>query len=237
MTGDRVLTIDRAEAAAAPTGRRANGSRHPNLHDTVVARLRDLIIEGGLAPGARLHERQLCDGLGVSRTPLREALKVLASEGIVELLPNRGARVARLDESDIENMFEVMGALEALAGTLACRRIGEAELAEIGALHYEMMAQYVRRDLPAYFRLNQAIHAAIVAAAGNPILAATYHNLAVRMRRARYLANLSDERWQHAVAEHAAILDALRARDGARLAQLLAEHLRNKSAVLRGEPG
>ena len=237
MTGDRVLTIDRAEAAAAPTGRRANASRHPNLHDTVVSRLRDLIIEGGLAPGARLHERQLCDGLGVSRTPLREALKVLASEGIVELLPNRGARVARLDESDIENMFEVMGALEALAGTLACRRIGEAELAEIGALHYEMMAQYVRRDLPAYFRLNQGIHAAIVAAAGNPILAATYHNLAVRMRRARYLANLSDERWQHAVAEHAAILDALRARDGARLAQLLAEHLRNKSAVLRGEPG
>jgi DNA-binding GntR family transcriptional regulator len=237
MTGDRVLTIDRAEAAAAPTGRRANGSRHPNLHDTVVSRLRDLIIEGGLAPGARLHERQLCDGLGVSRTPLREALKVLASEGIVELLPNRGARVARLDENDIENMFEVMGALEALAGTLACRRIGEAELAEIGALHYEMMAQYIRRDLPAYFRLNQAIHAAIVAAAGNPVLAATYHNLAVRMRRARYLANLSDERWQHAVAEHTAILDALRARDGARLAQLLAEHLRNKSAVLRGEPG
>jgi DNA-binding GntR family transcriptional regulator len=230
------MTIDDAEPAAPPH-RRANGSRHPNLHDTVVSRLRDLIIEGGLAPGARLHERQLCDNLGVSRTPLREALKVLASEGIVELLPNRGARVARLDESDIENMFEVMGALEALAGTLACRRIGEAELAEIGALHYEMMAQYIRRDLPAYFRLNQAIHAAIVAAAGNPILAATYHNLAARMRRARYLANLSDERWQHAVAEHAAILDALRDRDGPRLAQLLAEHLRNKSAVLRGEPG
>jgi DNA-binding GntR family transcriptional regulator len=231
------MTIENAETPAAPPRRRANGSRHPNLHDTVVARLRDLVVEGGLAPGARLHERQLCDTLGVSRTPLREALKVLASEGIVELLPNRGARVARLDEGDIENMFEVMGALEALAGRLACRRIGEAELAEIGALHYEMMAQYIRRDLPAYFRLNQAIHAAIVAAARNSILAATYDNLAIRMRRARYLANLSDERWQHAVAEHAAILDALRDRDGTRLAHLLAEHLRNKSAVLRGEPG
>jgi DNA-binding GntR family transcriptional regulator len=229
------MTIEDAEIPAAPP-RRANGSRHPNLHDTVVSRLRDLIIEGALAPGARLHERQLCDSLGVSRTPLREALKVLASEGIVELSPNRGSRVARLDESDVANMFEVMGALEALAGTLACRRIGEAELAEIGALHYEMMAQYIRRDLPAYFRLNQAIHAAIVAASRNPILAATYHNLAIRMRRARYLANLSDERWQHAVAEHAAILDALRDRDGARLATLLTEHLRNKSAVLRGEP-
>jgi DNA-binding GntR family transcriptional regulator len=230
------MTIDDAAPAVAPPRSPANRGRHPNLHDTVVSRLRDLIVEGELVPGARLAERQLCDQLGISRTPLREALKVLASEGLVELLPNRGARVARLDESDIENMFEVMGALEALAGTLACRRIDDAELAEIGALHYEMMAQYTRRDLPAYFRLNQAIHAAIVAAARNPILAATYHNLAGRIRRARYFANLSDERWQHAVAEHTAILDTLRARDGARLAQLLAEHLRNKSAVLRGEP-
>ncbi len=229
------MTIDDAAPTVAPTRRRGHGSRRQNLHDTVVSRLRDLIIEGEMASGSRLAERQLCDSLGVSRTPLREALKVLAAEGLVELLPNRGARVARLDESDIENMFEVMAALEALAGTLACSRISEAELAEIGALHYEMMAQYMRRALPEYFRLNQAIHAAIVAASRNPILAATYHGLATRIRRARYLANLSDERWQHAVAEHTAILEALRARDGARLAQLLAEHLRNKSAVLRGE--
>jgi DNA-binding GntR family transcriptional regulator len=230
------MTIDDAVPRVAATPARANGGRRPNLHDTVVSRLRDLILESELAPGARINERQLCDRLDISRTPLREALKVLASESLVELLPNRGARVARLDESDIENMFEVMGALEALAGTLACQRIDEAELAEIGALHYEMMAQYMRRDRPEYFRLNQAIHAAIVAAARNPILAATYHSLAGRIRRARYLANLSDERWRHAVEEHAAILDALRARDGARLAQLLAEHLSNKSAVLRGAP-
>ncbi len=105
---------------------------------------------------------------GISRTPLREAFKVLASEGLVELLPNRGARVAPLDEADIENMFEVMAALEALAGSLACARIAEAELAEIAALHYEMLAQYTRRNLPDYFRLNQAIHAAIVAASRQP---------------------------------------------------------------------
>jgi len=230
------MTIDSAEPASAPTRRRANGSRRPNLHDTVVARLRDLIVEGALAPGARIAERQLCESLGVSRTPLREALKVLASEGLVELLPNRGARVARLDERDVEDMFQVMGALEALAGTLACAQMTEGELAEIAALHYEMLAQYTRRKLPEYFRLNQAIHAAIVAAARNPVLMTTYQSLAGRIRRARYFANLSDERWRHAVEEHEAILDALRARDGARLAELLAEHLRNKSAVLRGEP-
>jgi DNA-binding GntR family transcriptional regulator len=229
------MTIDSAEPASAPTRRRANGSRRPNLHDTVVARLRDLIVEGILAPGARIAERQLCESLGVSRTPLREALKVLASEGLVELLPNRGARVARLDERDVEDMFQVMGALEALAGALACAHMTEAELAEIAALHYEMLAQYTRRKLPEYFRLNQAIHAAIVAAARNPILAATYQSLAGRIRRARYLANLSEERWRNAVEEHEAILQALQARDGARLARLLEDHLRNKSAVLRGE--
>jgi DNA-binding GntR family transcriptional regulator len=229
------MTIDGAEATAALPRRRANGGRRPNLHETVVARLRDFIVEGALAPGARIAERQLCESLGVSRTPLREALKVLASEGLVELLPNRGARVARLDERDVEDMFQVMGALEALAGTLACAQMTEGELAEIAALHYEMLAQYTRRKLPEYFRLNQAIHAAIVAAARNPILAATYQSLAGRIRRARYLANLSEERWRNAVEEHEAILQALQARDGARLARLLEDHLRNKSAVLRGE--
>src|SRR6266568_8744237 len=207
-----------------------------SLHDEILTRLRDHIVEGNIPDGGRVPERQLCEMLGISRTPLREALKVLASEGLVELLPNRGARVARLDERDIENMFQVMGALEALAGTLACARISEAELAEIAALHYEMLAQYTRRLLPEYFRLNQAIHAAIVAAARNSILTATYQSLAGRIRRARYLANLSEERWRHAVEEHEAILQALQARDGPRLAQQLADHLRNKSAVLRGEP-
>jgi DNA-binding GntR family transcriptional regulator len=229
------MTVDDSETLRAPARDRPNTGRRVNLHDTVVGQLRDLIVEGTLAPGARIAERQLCESLGVSRTPLREALKVLASEGLVELLPNRGARVARLDDSDIEDMFQVMGALEALAGSLACAHISEAEIAEIAALHYEMLAQYMRRDLPGYFRLNQAIHAAIVAAARNPILAATYQSLAARIRRARYFANLSDERWQHAVAEHEAILQTLQARDGPRLARLLEEHLHNKSVVLRGE--
>jgi DNA-binding GntR family transcriptional regulator len=229
------MTVDDSEILRAPARDRLTGSRRANLHETVVGQLRDIIVEGILAPGARIAERQLCESLGVSRTPLREALKVLASEGLVELLPNRGARVARLDDSDIEDMFQVMGALEALAGSLACTQISEAELAEIAALHYEMLAQYMRRDLPGYFRLNQAIHAAIVAAARNPILAATYQSLAARIRRARYFANLSDERWQHAVAEHEAILQTLQARDGPRLARLLEAHLHNKSVVLRGE--
>ena len=207
------------------------------LHDKVVTRLRDLIVEGALPAGSRIPERELCERFGISRTPLREALKVLAAEELVELLPNRGARVARLNETDVENMFQVMGALEALSGSLACQRITEAELAEITALHYQMLAHYARRQLPEYFRANQAIHEAILDAARNPVLKATYLGLAGRIRRARYAANMSEERWAAAVREHEALITALARRDGEAAARILKEHLDNKSAVVRGALG
>jgi DNA-binding GntR family transcriptional regulator len=207
--------------------------RGESLHEKLVVLLRDLIVEGDIEPGARISERLLCERFGVSRTPLREALKVLASEGLVELLPNRGARIARLDDKDVADMFEVMAVLEALAGRLACARIGEAALAEIRALHYQMLAHFMRRRLPEYFRLNQAIHEAIVEAAANPVLKATYLGLSGRIRRARYRANMSDERWAAAVAEHEEIMTALGARDGETLAGILDRHLRNKCIVVR----
>ena len=203
-----------------------------SLHDKAAAALRDLILEGELPAGARISEKALCERFGISRTPLREALKVLAREGLVELLPHRGARVATLRAEDAAHMFQVMAALEALSGRLACERMTEAELAEIRALHYEMLACHARRNRPEYFRLNQAIHEAILAAARNPVLSATYEALAARLRRARYLANLSDGRWQEAVDEHAAILAALEARDPVRLARLLSEHLAHNCAAV-----
>jgi DNA-binding GntR family transcriptional regulator len=205
-----------------------------SLHEKLVSQLRDIIVEGEIEPGARISERLLCERFGVSRTPLREVLKVLASEGLIDLLPNRGARVARLEDRDVEDMFEVMAALEALSGRLACARISEPALADIRALHYRMLAHYLRRQLPEYFRLNQAIHEAIVDAAENPVLKATYLGLSGRIRRARYFANMSDERWAAAVAEHEEILAALSERDGEKLARILDTHLKNKSIVVRG---
>lgn len=202
------------------------------LHETVGSRLRDLIVEGELAPGSRISERLLCERFGISRTPLREALKVLAREGLVELRPNRGARVGTLEARDIADMFEVMATLESLAGRLACARVSDAELAEIRALHFEMLAAHARGDRPAYFHRNQAIHEAIVAAARNPVLSVTYRSLAGRIRRARYLANMSDARWREAVGEHESILAALEVRDGARLSAILERHLANKRAAL-----
>ena len=202
------------------------------LHDEVVTRLRDMIHEGALVPGERVPERHLCELFGISRTPLREALKVLASEGLIVLLPNRGARIAKLTRKDMEDMFEVMGSLEALAGELACRHIDDAQLAEIRALHFEMLAQHARRDLQAYFRLNQQIHEAIVRAAANPVLAAMYHSLSGRVRRARYMANMSRQRWDEALHEHELILKALEARDSEALGPMLRDHLRHKATEI-----
>jgi DNA-binding GntR family transcriptional regulator len=205
------------------------------IHGALLEGLRDLIVEGELAAGTRISERLLCVRFGVSRTPLREALKVLAAEGLVELLPNRGARVARLTRDDIAQTLKVIGALEALAGELACERLTEDELAEIRARHHEMLVHHYRRDRPAYFKANQAIHQAIVAASGNTVLAQTYASLSGRIRRARYAANLDPKRWDAAVAEHERILEALAARDGQRLAGLLRSHLDNKSYALAAQ--
>ena len=200
-----------------------------SLHDGVLSQLRDIIVEGRLPPGARIPERELCVEIGVSRTPLREALKVLAAEGLVELLPNRGARVRRFTDQDVRDLFEVLAGLEAAAGRLACQRITDLEISEIENMHYEMYGHYMRRELPAYFRLNQAIHASLVEAARNDLLKSSYHSLTARVRRFRYSANtIARDRWGEAMREHEHILDALRHRDGERLASILFDHLLKK---------
>ncbi len=209
-------------------------TRRP-LHEEATDRLRDLIVQGRLAPGSRLNERLLAAQLGVSRTPLREAFKVLATEGMVELLPNRGAIVAAMDPLRLAETLAVMGALEALAGELACASATEAQVNEIRALHYEMLAYHARGDLAGYFKFNQAIHLKIVKYSGNAVLTNMYRNLNGNVRRARYMANLSKERWDAAVREHGEILAALDARDVKRIRALLSDHLANKLAsVLAG---
>src|SRR5690606_35399434 len=149
---------------------------------------------------------------------------------LIELLPNRGARIRQLSPEDVRELFDVMGGLEALAGRLACERISEAEIAEIERMHHEMYRFYLRREMHGYFHCNQAIHQMIVAASGNAMLAATYAGAAGRIRRVRYSANLAKDRdrWGEAMREHEVILDALRRRAGAELSEILFPHLRNK---------
>jgi DNA-binding GntR family transcriptional regulator len=202
------------------------------LHEQVAQRLRQMLVENRIAPGAKLNERALSEALNVSRTPLREAIKMLAAEGLVELLPNRGAIAVSLTEADVFNTFEVMAGLEAQSGALAAERITDAELNEITAMHYEMLAAYTRRDLPAYYRLNTAIHSAINRAAKNPVLTATYQQINARLQALRFRSNQDDAKWKAAMAEHDQMIAALAARDAAAMQRVLMQHLSNKRDVV-----
>jgi DNA-binding GntR family transcriptional regulator len=198
------------------------------LHDQVAARLRTLLIEGRIAPGAKLNERELSELLRVSRTPLREAIKLLAAEGLVDLLPNRGAVAVKLTETDILNTFEVLAGLEAMSGEFAAERITDDELTHIRAMHFEMLAAFTRRDLSNYYRLNALIHAAINDAAKNPVLTATYNGINARVQSLRFRTNQNETKWKRAVQEHEAMVQALGAHDGAAMRKVLVEHLLNK---------
>ena len=213
-----------------PLDSKSNGSEV--LHLAVAQRLRALIVEGGIAPGQKLNERELAERLQVSRTPLREALKLLTAEGLVEHLPNRGAIVVQLSADDVAHAFEVMAALEGLSGELACARITADEIAELQALNFEMRAHHARRDLPAYYRVNAQIHRAINRAARNPVLTQTYDRLNARLQALRFRSNFDAEKWDVAVREHDAMIEALAARDGTRLRRILIEHLQHKRDVV-----
>ncbi|WGF89946.1 GntR family transcriptional regulator [Marinivivus vitaminiproducens] len=197
----------------------------PSLHDQVVTRLRDMIIEGVLASGTRIHETDLGRRLGVSRTPLREGLKVLASEGLVELIAGRGAVVREFRPKDAHDMLIVLATLEGLAARLACAHGSDADIAAVRDLHDRMMERYAARDRLEYFKLNQSIHSAIVRMADNEPLALMQDQMQARVKRIRFIGHEGPEKWALAVAEHEQMIAALEARDGERLADILSRHL------------
>lgn len=202
------------------------------LHDTVVEHLRSFIIEGVLEAGRKLNERELCETLGISRTPLREALKVLAAEGLIEISPNRGASVARMSELEIREAFELMSGLEAFSGELACERITAEELAEIKALHYAMVVCKNQNDLPGYYQRNRAIHDLINQAARNSALRQAYQSLNFRLQALRFRSNYQAPKWDRALHDHEQMIEALEARDGKRLNTILRQHLLEKRDAL-----
>lgn len=198
-----------------------------SLHAEIVSRVRDMIIEGELQPGTRIFENQLGEALGVSRTPLREALKFLASEGLVELVPSRGAIVRKFTARDVREMLVVIRSLEELAGRLACTDASDAEIAAVRALHDGMKSHYAAGERLGYYKLNQEIHTAIVALAHNATLSAMHNTLQSRLKRVRFIGHEGPANWAAAMAEHDEMILALEARDAERLVAILGLHLGN----------
>lgn len=220
--------LDALLAASATETPLRKGDRHSNA----VALLRDMIVSGVLAPGERLNERELCAQLDVSRTPVREAIKTLTQEGLLNCLPNRSPVVAPLDAAQTSALIDVVATIEGLAGELAARRITDTQVAELGILHYTMLRHHARDELPGYFEANKAFHRRIVEYADNPVLLWVWDLLALRVDRARYASNLWPTRWQEATHEHSDILERLTARDAEGVAAAMRRHVRSGLSVV-----
>lgn len=202
-----------------------------SINDAAYAALRQQIISGELPPGAPLSERALCEQLQVSRTPLREAIKILAREGLIEISATRRAKVASVTLDEAANMLKLLAALEGLSGEQACQKILGKDITELEALQASMRASYEQQDLATYFELNQAIHLKILEIADNQVLSEMFSNLNARLRHVRKRLTPTPGRWAQAVEEHEQMLVYLKKGDGKRLRILMEDHLRNKIDV------
>ena len=203
-----------------------------NLHEATFQTLKSLLVEGKIVPGSKLNERELAERLNVSRTPIREAIRRLAADGLVELIANRGAIAVQLSIDDVIHTFDVIAELEGYSGELAAKNISDSTLSELEALQYEMMASYARRDLSSYYKLNLRIHRLIHNAANNPVLATLFSQVNSRIEALRFRSNQDGVKWEKAVEEHQEMLDALKARDSARMRKVMIAHVTKKRDVV-----
>ncbi len=222
---DPVPESRRPRKALKISGQRKRTISRQSLHGQVADRLRDMVVHGELVPGEKVPVAALSQTLGVSLTPLREALKVLAEEGLVELTPNRGARVVPYTVEEAEALFEVIAGLESLAAELAARRMSNEDLAHLEKAHKQMRSYFEKEERDLYFEINSSIHLRIVRYSFNDILVNTHVKLMVRANRGRYIAIIDPERWREAIAEHEAVMEAFREREAERAGRVWRVHL------------
>ncbi len=184
-----------------------------SLHDHVVDALREMIVTGELKAGERIVEQELSETLGVSRTPIREAIKTLTIDGLVDSPVHLGAHVKPLEPQEVKELFEVIAVIEALAAECVAGKVTDSELKKLQTKHIRMQGYFDGDDRGAYFRLNSEIHRTIVELSENKVIFDTHKRLMLRASRGRYMAILDDARWQEAMNEHEVLMEAFRNRD------------------------
>jgi DNA-binding GntR family transcriptional regulator len=209
--------------------------RKGDRHQEAVKLLRGMILAGDLAPGEPLRELAFSEQFGMSRTPVREAFRTLAAEGLVSLLPNRTVQVALLDEDAVSEVFLVLGALESLAARLACERITKDQLEILDELQEDLARHFKAGDRARYLEANRLIHELIVEAAASPSLLLAWRLLLPRAERARHVTTRAHERWGDAFEEHVHIHAAMMKRDGETLRRLMEEHFVNGAVSIQRE--
>ncbi len=198
-----------------------------SLHDEIAAKLRVMIQEGELAPGTRVPEVKLCQHFGISRTPLREALKVLASEGLIELRPNRGSIVSPIKANEIRGIFEVLQALEHQVGATVTERILDDELTQVLELNRQLLSAHRGRNQSLYFRLHLKLQQRLADLTENVVLSGLYASFLTKIARACTSASVDAAHWEQWGRDHTEIMARLADRDGHRLSQVLQRHSRS----------
>ena len=210
-------------ALTSGIAKRRLGEAHSSLHDQVVAELRQAILSGRLKPGERLVEGRLADELGVSRNPVREAIRVLASEGLIEVTARRGAAVATMTEQEARETIELRALLEGQNARLAARRQDKEIIKRIEAALNKGSAAVAARRFEQLFDLNQLFHRELAAAGQNTVLGDLLQKL--RERTAMLFSPMDPGRQARSWEEHAAILRAIIKGDERAAATLAAEHV------------
>ncbi|MDB5822809.1 MAG: ydfH 3 [Herminiimonas sp.] len=219
--------------SAGPT-KNASGravTRAP-IHEQILAHLRRDIIRNRWAPGERLPEPQLCEEFNVSRTPLRDALKLLEAEGLVELKPHVGAVVTRPGQPDLEEKMQVLSSLEQLAAGLVAGTRPPRVVAELRKLHAAMKDAAARKDAQLYYRLNDDFHRAIVVGSGNVTLSKIHETLMWHVFRARHIANEYEALSTSAAEHHEAIVDFIAEGKTSKASDAMRSHLKDVSFTI-----
>ncbi len=202
------------------------------LHETVANRIREMIRKGELTTGQRIVEKRLCQELGVSRTPLREALRTLSSEGLVELVPNRGAFVSKPTMAEVRDMFEAMSVLEGTCARLAAARMSASDLERLERLHEKLERCYADRDPECYIQVNHTYHTLVQKAAGNRTLDGILSGLRHKVFLHRYRQLYQPDRFRASMEEHRMLMEAFRRRDPGAAERVMREHLINQCEAL-----
>ena len=204
-----------------------------SLHDEVAAKLRECIFSGGLAPGSFVDEPALCAELSISRTPLREALKVLTAEGLLRHEPRRGCFVSEVTERDLDDIFPVIALLEGRCAFEAANNATDADLAALEQLHDRLNRSAQARRINDYYEANFAIHEAIITLANNRWLAQVIGDLRKIVKLARLQQLHAPGRLNQSLSEHMAVYAALKARDADGAEAAMRTHLTRQRVALR----
>lgn len=203
-----------------------------SLHEEVAAQIRQMIRDGLLQRGQKIDETYLGESMGVSRTPVRESLRILQAEGLVELIPHKGSYVSQPHLDEIRDMFEVMGVLEGTCARLATQKMNETHFKKIESLHRELERHYQKRDHEAYLSVNNDFHLLIQDLTGNKILKEVINGLRrkILLYRHRQLYHL--DRFDQSIQEHRYLLEAFRKRDAFLAETCMKRHLANQCKAL-----